>query len=83
MKTQREILNAAIANYMPRVKVATLSGLDYRPYIYFKTGEMKLVMPHEIPPDDFSVWDGALVSYPHYDALYSVLANLTMRCPML
>lgn len=83
MNKQREIVNAAIADYMPRVKIAALSGLDCRPYIYFKPGEMVLVMGHETPPSGFSVWDGDKVTYRDYDALFPRLIHLTMRCPML
>lgn len=83
MNNQKDIIIAAIADYMPRVKIASLSGLDYRPYVYFKTGEIKLIMQHEIAPEGFCVWNGDRVSYPHYDALFGVLTRLTMRCPML
>jgi len=83
MKTQREIIKAAIADYMNRVKPASLSGLDCRPYVYFKPGMMALVMPHETPPAGYSVWDGTLVTYADYDSLFPKLMQLTARCPML
>lgn len=83
MDTQSKIINAAIKSYMSRVGIASMSGFDCRPYVYFKTGEMALVMAHETPPHDMSVWTGTLVNFRDYDCLYGVLRAETARCPML